>query len=152
MMLHTVLFIFAVLVLLAGCAIVFIDVVVSYKTDHCQDAIPAEYIGKDDNDTSEANRRSGFFVLAIPEFQYSYKGKEYREKSANLFFYLYLKKGKLTVPFINGKTYRIYVNPSAPNMFITSAEQRVTALRILGCTVALLGMFFAIFVMRMPSF
>ena len=139
-MMDTILLAIAVIVTFAGCAILFVDVVATKKTDFCQEATPARYIGKETGDQSESNRLSGFFVLAVPEFRYEFEGRSYQGKSANVFFHLYLGRGRLAVPFLDGKTYCIYVNPAQPTMYVTSGEQ-------LGCSVSVVGIMLLLFAM-----
>ena len=115
-MLDTILLAIAVIVTFAGCAILFVDVVATKKTDFCQEETPARYVGKGSDDQTESNRRSGLFVLAVPEFRYEFEGRTYQGKSANVFFHLYLGRKQLPVPFLDGKTYLIYVNPAQPAM------------------------------------
>ena len=144
-MLNNLFFLVSVLVLLVGCAILFMDVVVSMKTDRCKIAVPGEYIAK-----ADTGAHSGFFVLTAPTFRYSFEGKTYQERSANLFFPLYLPAGKLAVPFVEGKTYEVFVNPAQPTMIISAGEQRFPFLRKLGCAVALVGVLLVLAAMRMP--
>lgn len=148
-MLDIILLAVAVIVTFAGCAILFVDVVATKKTDLCQDETPARYIGKDPGDQTEANRASGLFVLAVPEFRYEYEGKTYQGKSANVFFHPYIGKGRLAVPFLDGKTYLIYVNPAQPTMYVTSGEQRFAFMHLLGCSVAVAGILLLLFAMGM---
>ncbi len=145
----SILFILSVIILLAGCLVLLLDVIVSLKTDHCQVAVAGEYMGRSATDEASADKPISFFVLAIPEFSYTYKGKKYRGKSANIFFHPILRKGKLAVPFIYGNTYKIFVNPDNPTMYITDGEQRITFIRILGIVLAVVGMGLVYFSMRM---
>ncbi len=139
----------AIAITFAGCAILFVDVVATRKTDFCQDETPAEYIDKGARDQSESNKASGLFVLAVPEFRYEYEGKTYQGKSANVFFHLYLRAGRLAVPFLGGKTYCIYVNPAQPTMYVTSGEQRFAYMHLLGCSVSVVGIVLLLFAMGM---
>ncbi len=135
-------FIISVIILFAGCAILFLDVIISLSTDRCKIPVPGKYIAKSDSngENSEANRSSGFCVLAIPEFSYEFEGKRYQGRSANMFFHLYLRPGKLAVPFIDGKTYEVFVNPVKPNVFVTAGEQRLPFYRLLGIVIVVVGM------------
>lgn len=133
-------FVFSVAVLFAGCAVLIVDVLISLSTDRCRVSVPGEYIAKPEGDRTEVNRPHGFFVLAIPEFSYEFEGKRYRGRSANVFFHPYLAPGKLAVPFVGGKTYQVFVNPTKPDVFITDGEQRMTFLRIIGIAVVLVGL------------
>ena len=146
-MMDTILLAIAVIVTFAGCAILFVDVVATKKTDFCQEATPARYIGKEPGDQSESNRLSGFFVLAVPEFRYEFEGRSYQGKSANVFFHLYLGRGRLAVPFLDGKTYCIYVNPAQPTIYVTSGEQRFAFMHLLGCSVSVVGIMLLLFAM-----
>ena len=133
----------AMAVTFAGCAILFVDAVATKKTDFCQDATPAEYVG----DPVGSGGRAGFFVLAAPEFRYEYEGKFYQERSANVFFHLRLGAGQLAVPFLDGRTYLVYVNPVQPSMYVTSGEQRFAFMHVLGCAVTVAGMLLLMFAM-----
>lgn len=146
-MLNTVLLAIAVIVTFAGCVILFVDVVATKKTDFCQDETPARYIGKEPGDQTESNKRSGLFVLAVPEFRYEYEGREYQGKSANVFFHFYLGRNQLAVPFLDGKTYCVYVNPAQPTMYVTSGEQRFAFMHLLGCSVSVIGIALLLFAM-----
>lgn len=151
-MLNNLIFIFSVLVLLAGCAVLFLDVVVSMRTDRCRVGVPGEYVAKAADDPTQSTKASGFFVLAVPEFRYEFEGKRYQGKSANLFFHLFLPAGRLAVPFVGGKTYEVFVNPVQPTMFVTAGEQRFPFLRMVGCALALVGMALVWWAMHLPSF
>ncbi|MEQ3362812.1 hypothetical protein [Raoultibacter massiliensis] len=146
-MLDTILLAIAVIVTFAGCAILFVDVVATKKTDFCQEETPARYVGKGSDDQTESNRRSGLFVLAVPEFRYEFEGRTYQGKSANVFFHLYLGRKQLPVPFLDGKTYLIYVNPAQPAMYVTSGEQRFAFMHLLGCSVSVVGIMLLLFAM-----
>ena len=146
-MLDTILFAVAVIVTFAGCAVLFVDVLATKKTDLCQDKVPAEYIGEDANKQVEEGGKPGFFVLAVPEFSYEYEGRKYRGRSANVFFHLFLQRGQLAVPFLNGKSYYIYVNPAQPTMYVTSGEQRFAFMHLLGCSVSVAGILMLMFAM-----
>ena len=169
---HALLIAVAVAITFAGCAILFVDVIATKKTDLCQEEAPAVYLGEDaegDQDGGEAcgqdagdggqagaqgepagrnaqvadqagkGRKGRFFVVAVPEFRYEYEGTTYQGRSANVFFHLYLREGRLAVPFLDGKTYLVYVNPAQPSMYVTSGEQRFAFMHLLGCAVAVLG-------------
>ena len=129
----------AVVVTFLGCLILFVDVIATKKTDFCQVETPAEYVGDSQGDRLGQKGRPHFFVLAVPEFRYTYKGKKYQGRSANVFFHLVLGQGKLAVPFLPGKTYHIYVNPAQPTMYVTSGEQRFAFMHLLGCSVSVAG-------------
>ncbi len=146
-MLDTILFAVAVVVTFAGCAVLFVDVLATKRTDLCQDKIPARYIGEDADDQTKANEKPGFFVLAVPEFSYEYEGRNYQGRSANVFFHLYLRSGQLAVPFLSGKNYYIYVNPAQPTMYVTSGEQRFAFMHLLGCSVSVAGILMLMFAM-----
>lgn len=133
-------FAIAVVVTFAGCLILFVDVIATKKTDFCQDEIPAEYLGDPQGIQPGQEEKSRFFVLVVPEFRYVYEGKRYQGRSANVFFHFVLRKGQLAVPFLQGKTYYIYVNPVQPTMFVTSGEQRLAFMHLLGCSVSAAGL------------
>ena len=177
-MMHALFIAVAVAITFAGCAILFVDVIATKKTDLCQDETPAVYLGEDvkggqgggeacDRGAQAGSRASDrgaqaiqagwndqggepgiqagkgtkgrFFVVAVPEFRYEYEGATYQGRSANVFFHLYLKEGRLAVPFLDGKTYLVYVNPAQPSMYVTSGEQRFAFMHMLGCSVAVVG-------------
>lgn len=130
-------FVAAIVVTFAGCVVLFVDVIATKKTDLCQEEVPAEYIGGDSQDAKDEKR--GFFVVAVPEFKYEFEGKKYQGRSANVFFHLFLRKGQLAAPFLDGKNYYIYVNPAQPSMYVTSGEQRFAFMHVLGCSVSVVG-------------
>lgn len=129
----------AVAVTFLGCLILFVDAIATRKTDFCQAETPAEYVGGPSDGRSGQERGLRLFVLAVPEFRYTYEGKKYQGKSANVFFHPVLRKGVLAVPFLPGKAYRIYVNPAQPTMYVTSGEQRFAFMHLLGCSVSAAG-------------
>ena len=139
------LFILAMLVEFAGCALIFIDALVTKKTDQCQDPVPGEFL------RYRSNKESGFFVLAVPEFAYEYKGKSYEGPSGNQFWKLYLAPGKMIVPFLEGKTYGVYVDPLNPTRYITAGEQRFTVMHVISVSVVLIGAAFLWFVTGLPE-
>lgn len=149
-MLHGILFAVAMLISLCGCVVLFLDALVTRRTDRCQVETSAEFVGEKYGSLIPG-KQTGFFVLAIPELSYTYKGKKYQGKSANLFFHLYLRKGKLSVPFVNGKRYYVYVDPSNPAMFISSGEQRVAFMHVFGCAIVVVGAVMLLGVMGMPA-
>lgn len=136
-MLNTFFFAAAIVVTFAGCAVLFVDVIATKKTDLCQEEIPAEYIG--DGVETDRSSKPAFFVVAVPEFRYKFEGKSYQGRSANVFFHLFLRKGQLAAPFLDGKNYYIYVNPAQPSMYVTSGEQRFAFMHVLGCSVSVAG-------------
>lgn len=146
-MLHVITLVVAVAITFAGCAILFVDVIATKKTDFCQVETPAQYIGRHLEGEDGRAAKTGFFVLAVPEFRYQYKGKTYQGKSANVFFHLVLRKGQLAVPFLSGKTYSVYVNPGQPAMYVTSGEQRFAFMHILGCSVSFMGILLLLYAM-----
>ncbi|MCI2242618.1 hypothetical protein [Adlercreutzia faecimuris] len=150
-MLNTLIFVASVLVLFAGCAVLIVDVLISLSTDRCRVPVPAEYVAKPAGDPTEVNRASGPFVLAVPEFTYTFEGRRYRGKSANVFFHLYLRPGRLAVPFVAGKTYEVFVNPVKPTVFITAGEQRVTFLRLVGIAIVVVGLLLVYNAMHLPA-
>lgn len=137
----------AVVITFVGCAILFVDVIATKKTDLCQDETPAEYVGEDLTGRAGSCGKSGLFVLASPEFRYEYEGKAYQGKSANVFFHPYLKAGKRGSPFLRGKTYLIFVNPVQPSLYVTSGEQRFAFLHVMGCVVSVVGILLLMFAM-----
>ena len=141
------LFLAAVIIEFGGCALLFVDVLITRKTDFCQDPVAADYLGY------RCNKETGLFVLAVPEFSYTYEGKKYEGPSANQFWHLYRKPGtdKWIVPFVDGKSYGIYVNPYSPGQYVTAGEQRMTALHALSITIVLVGAAFLWFVMGLPE-
>ena len=64
-----------------------------------------------------------------------------------MFVHLYLGRGRLAVPFLDGKTYCIYVNPAQPTMYVTSGEQRFAFMHLLGCSVSVVGIMLLLFAM-----
>ncbi len=138
-MFHIVLVSVGAAITFIGCAILFMDVIATKKSDCCQDEIPAEYIAEQLGHREETGKRVQLFIWGAPEFRYQYEGKEYQGKSTNVFFHLLLRKGQLDVPFLAGKNYYIYVNPAQPTMFVTSGEQRFAIRHVLGCAVSIIG-------------
>lgn len=132
-------FAIAIIVMFAGCAILFVDVIATKNTDFCQDKVPAEYIASKNADGSEGADRFHFFTLAAPEFRYFYEGKHYQGRSANVFYKFLVKPGQHLVPFSDGNTYYIYVNPVKPTMYVTDGEQRFAFMHLLGTGVSVLG-------------
>lgn len=127
----------SVIVTFAGCTILLFDVIVTKQTDYCQVKVPATYISRE----SDQNKSKHFswFVLSIPEFEYEFEGRKYRGKSSNVFFHVLVPKNGLRVPFLPGKMYYVYVNPSQPSMYVTDGEQRIAFLHVIGCAVAFVG-------------
>lgn len=136
---QTFFFIFAVVVTFVGCAVLFIDAVITKKTDYCQEKTPAEYKGATAHALS-LSKNTNFLVLAVPKFSYEFEKKQYEGYSANVFFHVFVGKKGLAVPFLQGKNYYIYVNPAQPEMYVTDGEQRAAFLHIVGCGIAALGL------------
>lgn len=129
--------IISTIVTFLGCMILLFDAIVTKQTDFCQEKVPATYIAK--GSKKSKNESVSLFVLAIPEFKYEFEGRTYQGRSSNVFFHLFVPKNGLSVPFLPGKTYYVYVNPAQPSMYVTDGEQRIAFLHVLGCAVAGLG-------------